>query len=341
MGYSKDEDWARKLKMKNCGMFSTPSYFGVGEPYDDRVKTARVGADGVQMVTNKQRGGITGDNWNNNNGRRKHFKRLYEGEVYVDPSTYDRKWKVEQAKLNLTQDGFRYPRAPQQSSGLGGNWGRIGPKFSYMAETEGKRDGAAIRANIAEKGNYPGFKLNPPKKGYGSSTPGLLFGPGPPKGETAGKIGKEYSHSPDPYDAPRDVVKAERRHQMEAIAGRAPYRTMGASVDFFDAHKRTAAPKGLTEDPIIPAREPPPEGEPVSHLPFYPARAPREGGPNRGGYCFNKMPEYMEDPDEERMAARREEALKARTVGAPFKPTGTKSSKPSRTIVFHQPGVRP
>lgn len=152
-------------------------------------------------------------------------------------------------------------------------------------------------------------RCNPPKKGYGSSTPGLMFGPGPRKGERA-QIGKEYEHAPDPYDAPREVrrrrpawnaglaapwgaaraiasakaarapavrlppqaVKAERRHAMEMLEGRAPYRTMGASIDFFDGHKRTAAPKGLTEDPIIPPREEPPKPEPVSHLPFYPAK---------------------------------------------------------------------
>jgi len=33
-------------------------------------------------------------------------------------------------------------------------------------------------AATAKQGTKP-FKLNPPKKGYGCSTPGLLFGPGP------------------------------------------------------------------------------------------------------------------------------------------------------------------
>lgn len=137
MPYDRNDDWARKNKMKSAGMFSTPSYWGVGEPFDDSVTSARAGAQGLQMVTNKQRTGITGDNWNRNNGRRKDFIRLYEGEVQVDPGTYDRRWKMEQKKKNLTPDGFRYARAPQQSSGLGGNWGRIGPRLEYMPETEG------------------------------------------------------------------------------------------------------------------------------------------------------------------------------------------------------------
>ena len=35
MPYSREDDWARKFKMRSAGMFSTPSYWGVGEPFDD------------------------------------------------------------------------------------------------------------------------------------------------------------------------------------------------------------------------------------------------------------------------------------------------------------------
>ena len=192
-------------------MFSTPSYWGVGEPFDDSrsgapsrsrlaaAACATVGsvvslgvirlagilqlipnasmaipntptprwlytplscvhpcvcaggnprARGVQMTTNKQRKSLTGDNWNAHKGHNR-IKRLYEGEVYEDPGVTARKWNMEQRKVDLTPEGFRYPSMPQRSSGLGGNWGRIGPKFEYMAETEGKRDGAEVRTTSA------------------------------------------------------------------------------------------------------------------------------------------------------------------------------------------------
>jgi hypothetical protein len=98
-----------------------------------------------------------------------------------------------------------------------------------------------------------------------------------------------------------------------------------------------AGPKSITEDPIIPAREVvKDEHQNLHSKPFYPARAP-----SSGKYCFNKCPEYLEDPEEERYKAAREEALKAQAVGSvPFKPSGTKSSRPSRTITFYQPGVK-
>ena len=96
-----------------------------------------------------------------------------------------------------------------------------------------------------------------------------------------------------------------------------------------------AGPKSITEDPIMVAREEVKE-EPRDLKPFYPARAP-----SSGKFCFNKCPEYLEDPEEERYQAAREEALKAQAVGPiPFKPSGTKSSRPARTIVFYQPGVK-
>lgn len=144
MPYDRGEDWARKLKMRSTGMFSTPSYWGVGEPFDDSRSGGNPRAMGVQMSTNVQRKSLTGDNWNGPKGKPL-IKRLYEGEVYEDPGVTARKWNMEQRKKDLTPEGFRYPSMPQGSSGLGGNWGRIGPKFEYMAETEGKRDGAQVR----------------------------------------------------------------------------------------------------------------------------------------------------------------------------------------------------
>jgi len=340
--YDRGEDWARKLKMRSTGMFSTPSYWGVGEPFDDSRSGGNPRAMGVQFSTNVQRKGLTGGNWGSTDGGHNRIKRLYEGEVYKDPGMNERKWNMEQRKKDLTPEGFRYPSMPQDSSGLGGNWGRIGPKLKHEAETEGKRDGREVREAATLKQGTKPFKLNPPKKGYGSSTPGLLFGPGPGKDGNGGGLGKGYEWIKDEYDLPREAVKAERHHQMELLKGRAPYRTMGRSIDFFDGHfdrsGRVAAPKSITEDPVIPAPEVVKEEprESIHGKPFYPARAP-----SSGKFCFNKCPEYLEDPEEARYKAAQEEALKMRNVAEkPFKPSGTKSSRPARTIEFYEPGIR-
>ena len=115
---------------------------------------------------------------------------------------------------------------------------------------------------------------------------------------------------------------------------------MGRSMDFFDGHfdrtGRVAAPGSLTEDPRMPDKPMEAKAGAEDLKAFYPARAP-----SSGKFCFNKCPEYLEDPEEERYKAAREESLKARAGGAtPFKPSGTKSTRPARTVVFHEPGVR-
>ena len=96
------------------------------------------------MTTNVQRTGKTGHNWNAHKGHNK-INRLYEGEVYQDPDTTSKKLNMIARKKDLTPEGFRYPSLPQRSSGVGGNWGRIGPRLEYMPETEGKRDGKEVR----------------------------------------------------------------------------------------------------------------------------------------------------------------------------------------------------
>ena len=97
---------------------------------------------GRQFSTNKQRKGQTGDNWNRGPGRRQLFQVLFEGEKYLDPHTFERKWQLEESKRNLTSDGFRFSRPNQKSAGLGNYWGCIGPKFKHMQDFEvlGKED---------------------------------------------------------------------------------------------------------------------------------------------------------------------------------------------------------
>jgi len=330
MGSSPDNT-ATRCTLQTFGTFSTPTFGGVGEPYDDTKKMSDSRAKGNQFTTNKQRGGQTGDNWNRNSGRRNDVKRLYEGEVYVDPHTYERKWKMEQKKKNLTPDGFKYSSPNSKSSGLGGTWGMIGPKLAHEPEFE-----------VVKKGEVPGevkhelrqVVTSPAKKGYGANTPGTMFGPGPRKGEKP-TIGKEYEHSPDPYDLARQFEREERKFNQEKLAGRQPYRTMGHSVDFFDGHKSVAAPKGLAEDPRMPDKPEPASPEVVPTVPFYPSRAPRSGPMG----TFQKFPEYIEDPLEEKIKAARAVAAATRITTTAFRPTSNAKSTPQKTILFHEAGV--
>jgi hypothetical protein len=321
-----------KCTLKTFGTFSTPTFGGVGEPYNDgREVDQRM--QGSQMFTNKQKKGQTGDNWNAGRyGRRVPIQRLYEGEKYKDPHKYEMEFNAKQRQQNLTTNGFRYPSPNKKDSGLGNYYGCIGPKHKHEPDF-----------NVLTKEDKPGpvvhelrqVLTNPPKKGYGASMPGCIFGPGPAKGEMP-KLGRyggnEYTHSVDPYELAQKAEKAERLKEMEAIAGRPPLKPMSHAVDFFDGFGRVAASKVYTEDPIIPKKPPPPaEAPPVSERAFYPSRAPRSGPLG----TFNKFPPYIEDPLSEKMKLAKAAAAAARLEGvAPFKPTGRGYSTPTPSIVF-------
>lgn len=329
-----------KCTLKSFGTFSQPSFGGVGEPYQDgRQRESRT--TGRQFTTNKMRKGQVGDNWNRGqHGKRQGFQLMFEGEKYAEMHKIESKFAVEEAKKNLTTNGFRYSSKPKQNSGLGAYWGCIGPKAVHMPDFD-----------VIKHGDIPGpvkhelkqVSTSPSKKGSGSSTPGICFGPGPKEGESGmGRYGgREYAHVPDPYDLARQKELAMAKEHTEAMLGRAPMKTMSKAVDFFDQKKdRVASSLTYTEDPRVPER-PPKEGSPfknVSDAPFKPARAPRSGPQG----TFNKFPEYKEDPWDLKIKKAQEEAAANRREGAaPFKPTGNPHTTPNPSIVFHVPGGGP
>jgi len=326
-------DWSSKYTMKTFGTFSTPTFSGVGEPYID-TQQGDTRAKGRQFQTNRPRKGQTGDNWNRTHGRRQEIKVLFEGEKYVDPHTHERKWRLAESKRNLTTNGFCYSNPNKKSSGLGGYWGCIGKKFEHMKDYEvlmKQEKPVEVQHELRQ------VLTNPPKRGYGYSTPGICFGPGPRPGEDpTAKKSKEYEHSIDPYDMARQYENAERKFNQEAVAGRPPFRTVSHSLDFFDAKKGVASSQIFTEEPRMPDKpKKEDDGKPVSGAPFYPSRAPKSGHVG----TFNKFPLYMEDPLDLKLKAARAAAEAARAVNSnPFKPPQKPKTCPTRSILFHQPG---
>jgi len=185
----------------------------------------------------------------------------------------------------------------------------------------------------------PQVRNNPPKKGYGACTPGIIFGPGPARDENPiGRYGgKEYPHAIDPYDLARQKEQADRKASSEALLGRPPFLSMRHAVDFFDGKAHLASSEVFTENPRLPEKPKPPEGPgPITTTPFFPSKAPKSGPQG----TFNKFPEYKEDPLHLKVKAAKEAAAKERIAGAaPFK-LGSPApfSVPQPTIVFHVPG---
>lgn len=321
-------DSAQKNTLNTFGTFSTPSFGGVGEPYSER-RPADSRVRGRQFQTNAPRRGQTGDNWNRANGRKVDWSVLFEGEKYADPHTAERKWKKDERTKNLTQDGFRNSNPNSKSTGLGNYYGCIGPKFTHEAEY------AVLTKDVKppEVLHESRQVLTSPMKNGLHLTPGIQFGPPP---ESPGVRKKEYEHLTDEYDRAHKLEQAERKKHEAARLGRAPFRTMSRSLDFFDSHKSVSSSKIYTEDPRMPERASKTAGEsPGKGAPFYPSRAPRSG---RQG-TFEKFPPYQEDPLEEKLKRTQQEVQSARIKGPAFRPTSKPKTVRTPSILFRQPGV--
>jgi len=320
--------WAEQSSMNSFGTFSTPTFYGVGEPYVDAF-SSDPRTKGKQFTTNRSRGGQTGDNWNRTGGRWTDFKRLYDGETQVDPFIAERRFKAEEKKRNLTADGFRYSNPNGKSSGLGGYWGCIGPKHAHEPDYEVLQAGAKPTAVTHENRQV---LTAPSRKGWGN-TPGIIFGPGPRKGEPP-KNGGEYRHLDDPYSLASDAERAQRKHTAEMRAGRPPFRSMSRSLDFFDCQPKVAASLVYTEDPMMPAKPEPEKAEAISLKPFYPSKAPSSGPQG----TFMKFPEYKEDPLDLKLKALAEEVAAAKRTGPAFKPPSKPKSMRVTSVLFHEAG---
>jgi len=279
--------------LKKFGTFSTPSFHGVGEPYDDS-RQILDRDKGTQMFTNRSKKGQTGGNWNEGRyGKRPPVKPLYEGIKFVEEFKLLQKVNMEERKRDLTTNGFKNPGKPKMNSGVGAYWGCIGPKLPHGY------DGILNGKPIDEKGKVPAGTIHemkqmmtmPGKKGYGASTPGCIFGPGPLKDESGlGKYGgREYKWEKDPWGMAHEKEQEYHRKHIESLQGRPPLVSMCHALDFFDGKKRVAAPEIFTENPRLPERpKSAPYGKPVSDAPFFPAKAPKSG-PHA---TFSKFPVY-------------------------------------------------
>ena len=218
--------------LKKFGTFSTPSFHGVGEPYDDS-RQILDRDKGTQMFTNRSKKGQTGGNWNEGRyGKRPPVKPLYEGIKFVEEFKLLQKVNMEERKRDLTTNGFKNPGKPKMNSGVGAYWGCIGPKLPHGY------DGILNGKPIDEKGKVPAGTIPemkqmmtmPGKKGYGASTPGCIFGPGPLKGESGlGKYGgREYKWEKDPWGMAHEKEQEYHRKHIESLQGRPPLVSMYA-----------------------------------------------------------------------------------------------------------------
>ena len=192
----------------------------------------------------------------------KSFKRLSEGDTYVDPGALDRKAAVESRKKFASPKPF-FPSSPARKSVHKGSWsGCFGKAPEFMRD---EKDEAQAVEHLRN------FTAAVPKKGsYG--TPGTT-------------IGKPLDYFVEPYQPAREMEREEKKKARAAIP---------------KAFNATARP-GLISDMsylryepgAFAPREKPPKEEPTGRPRFRPSNPPKKGRAYAG---IGKFPELMDDP---------------------------------------------
>mmetsp|Transcript_10331 Transcript_10331/g.28124 ORF Transcript_10331/g.28124 Transcript_10331/m.28124 type:complete len:324 (+) Transcript_10331:78-1049(+) len=312
-----------KNTMNTMGTFSTPSFLGVGDPYDKPNKAGSVDPR-LKGVRNFVGGPVP------KSELYKGYQRLYEGEKWTSDFERTRKFSLEQKKKQLTEQGFRYSNPNKKSSGLGNYYGAIGPKHVHEGEFEGARKGEPA-PEILHEGRQ--MMTGPSKKGR-FNTPGILFGAPQPRGQ-AHILGKEFEYQSDPYNLARKL-EMDARAKSKALRQPQPFKPMSASLDYMDATKSGISSKVYEPVPMPEPKRMPGqiEGKPVGEKPWYPARPPRSGIHS----AINKFPEHIPDSEQERWQRERDQRIQDSNVAA-WKYQEFGKTAPTKSILFHHPGM--
>mmetsp|Transcript_18056 Transcript_18056/g.58963 ORF Transcript_18056/g.58963 Transcript_18056/m.58963 type:complete len:281 (+) Transcript_18056:57-899(+) len=272
----------------NMGIFSQMSSICVGDKFDKTEKLPErfLGKQFTSGAT------ITGNNADAMLD--KTFKRLSEGDTYLDPGALERKHRVAQRKMNISEKAF-YPSQPgRKAPGPGTSYGCIGKQPDYMAETADTNEkDAAVGRN---------FYTNPPKKG-GFGVPGTTISPA-------------NTYLPDEYLASRTIDKVERAKAREKI--HKPFNSTGTSRGgYFDSKIFENAPGAFV-----------PRDREKYKADF---KAFRPSHPAKKGFNSTHFPSYVEDPLDAKIEKAKAEAAERKKLGV-FKPSSGPKSYPIRVV---------
>jgi hypothetical protein len=290
-------------------MFSQPSFNTIGDEYDKKLNVPdRV--RGPQFKTSPSKKGHTVDTYFD-----KKFKSLSEGDKFIDPGTLEKKEKLEASKKKVTTDGFRYTSPGKRSAGLGNNFGCF-DAFKHETEYVVVRKGEVPSKAQAAPRN---MVTSPPRKG----TYGFM-------GTTLGK-GDEFKYISDPYDGERRKEIQDAKSGQKKFIGAGPFKASCKRGDYFDGQPNVPASRIYTLDRPLPARKPEaPHKDPAVAVPFRPSNPPRRGFNSTIG----RLPEYKEDPYEQREKREHEERQKNRP-SVMWKPVSGSKTLPTRSIAFN------
>jgi len=290
------------------GLFSEPSYLSNGDPYDPpETKDGR--HKGLNIVTQTIKRGnvpqyVCFD---------RTYRRISEGDTYLEPGALERKWKKQAWLKCQTADGFRFSHPAKHRTGLGdvtGNFSKW-PEFIPRGGMEKKTK------NDIPPPAKPNIITSPVKKGsYGVH------------GTNLGK-GTEFSYMIDPYDRPRELEMEERKKFKEKTA----YFSNGKAFHT-TSHMRDCFDKTIYTDPenlrggydVVEPESKKFEGK----APWIPSQPTKTLTAFSG--CFSKFPKGVPEPPEKMTAAAKVgEEAKERPVFIPSHPA---KSMRQKSIMF-------
>lgn len=282
-----------KTDMERIGLFSEMEYISVDDKYvspynrpfnDAASKNKQMLPGGSKEMSDLQAGYFD-----------PHFVRIFEGEGYVSMNQVRRRQMMEEAKKNISK-AFLPSNGEKKPSGLGSYYGTIGGPVEFFSAQSKPKD----------KYVSPGKNLytSPGKKGTGYGYANIT-------------IGKQFSHSSDLYDAPRQMRKKENEEHHKLLKG-TPFKLNLYPRDYFDANpyfSETALPpiKTGTKKEAIPQ-------------PFKPSSPGKKSGGMKAG-TFDPYPSHSAEPYESKLT--KQISSKAKI----FHPPGGPKSRPVSSIM--------
>ncbi|XP_016147459.1 cilia-and flagella-associated protein 96 isoform X3 [Sinocyclocheilus grahami] len=192
------------------------------------------------------------------------FKRIFEREALTDPVKIERQYRIQQTKRNIGK-AFLPSNGEKKTCGVGSYYGTFGGPIQAMSALQNPR----------KPNKSPGKNIysNPPKKGSGYGYPDVT-------------LSKMVSHSSDPYDRAKEMLKREIMAHKSMLKGGA-FRLNLHPVECFDSNP-------YKFDKPLP---PPKKTEEKKHItvPFKPSSPSKKTGGMKAG-AFDSYPIYSAEP---------------------------------------------
>ncbi|KDO33201.1 hypothetical protein SPRG_02013 [Saprolegnia parasitica CBS 223.65] len=273
------------------GNFDEPAFVTIGDPYKDPAEPKVHFISGrKQFLTTGPKPGQTGSNWGP--GPRKFIG--LDGQ-YQERYKEENKARLENTKKHLKPSGFTYSSHSKKSCGPGDYFGSFhDPKNQESVEPPPPLPRPNPKERSFERRNV---LTAPTKKGTLGYT-GTLIG------------AKVIPAMPAEFESVRQAEREAMKRHKEKLGDRKAFKSISHPVDFFDTNDHVAASRVFEWDDDCKKRPPEkeelmnPKERAVAHAPTYKSWRPSHAGKDGEAGVFDKFPERLPDPYDERVVNR-------------------------------------